>query len=105
MLNQILQFIVMIAGIVVGTAWVRKKRSALPLPRLISYVGRATAALCILAVVTTRVDSEWLEVACIVLAWQIAGWYWVVLWRQIVNKEGQALTNERACSPKRSGPV
>lgn len=76
------------AGIAFGIAWAWKHRNA-PRDRIHKWLVLAMAALCLLMVIRMRVDSNWLDLFLLIFVWQIAPWCGIVLWRQIVNKEGQ----------------
>ncbi len=100
MWSEIIQCIIAVAGITLGIVWAWKKRSA-PLDRIQTWLGLATSVCCILVIISMRVQSDWLELILLILAWQLVPWYWIVLWRQIVNKEGQAPAKDQVeCVPR-----
>lgn len=92
MWSEIIQCIIAAAGIGFGIVWAWKNRNV-PLDHIRRWLGLATSVVCILAVISIRVESDWLEVILLILAWQLVPWWCIALWRQIVNKEGQEPAN------------
>lgn len=93
MLSEIVQCIIVVAAIVLGTMWAWKKRRA-PLARIEAGLSLATTVFLVLCVVSLRTEHDLVEVAVIIVAWQLVPWCWIVVWRRYVDKEGQAVAKD-----------